>query len=99
MKEAYRVIYHILLFVVLKIDYFSIYFYFYDIVQVLFFWYLICILCKFFFYHYAESKFESNASLVSFVILELLVKFFGTFFLEQYEKVPIYCEVIEVNFL
>ena len=87
MKEAYRVIYHILFFVVVKIDYSSIDFHFYDILQVLIFWYLICILCKFFFYHYAESTqseiFASlrpnSASLVIFGILFMLVKFFGTF--------------------
>ena len=74
MKEDYRVIYHYLLFVVKKIDYFSIDFHFYD---VLFFWYQIGILCECFFYHYAESTqnqiFASlrpnSASLVSFEIL------------------------------
>ena len=35
MKEAYGVIYHILLFLVVKIDYFFIDFHFYDILQVL----------------------------------------------------------------
>ena len=55
MKEAYQVIYHILLFVVVKIDYFSIDFHFYDILQDLFFWYQIGILWEFFFYHYAAS--------------------------------------------
>ena len=77
MKEAYQLIYHILLFVVVKIDYFSIDFHFYDIVQILFFWYLICILCELFFYHYAESTQNeifgslrpNSASLVNFVIL------------------------------
>ena len=37
MKEVYRVIHHVLLFVVVKTDYFSIDFRFYDILQVLFF--------------------------------------------------------------
>ena len=36
MKEAYRVVYHILLFVVVKIDYFFIDFHFYDILQAIF---------------------------------------------------------------
>ena len=87
MKEAYRVIYHVLLFVVVKIDYFSIDFHFYDILQVLFFWYQIGILCECFFNHYAESTqneiFASlrptSASLVNFRILLLLMKFFRTF--------------------
>ena len=77
MKEAYRVINHILLFVVVKIDYFSIDYHFYDILQVLIYWYRICILCEFFFYHYAEStqneifaSIRPNfASLVNFEIL------------------------------
>ena len=37
MKEAYRVVYHILLFIVIKIDYFFTDFHFYDILQALFF--------------------------------------------------------------
>ena len=77
MKEAYQVIYHILLFVVVKIDYFSIDFHFYDILQDQFFWYQIGILCEFFFYHYAESTQNeiivslrpNSASLVNFDIL------------------------------
>ena len=77
MKEACQVIYHILLFVVVKIDYFSIDFHFYEILQDLFFWYQIGILCEFWFYHYAESTQSeifvilrpNSASLVNFVIL------------------------------
>ena len=77
MKEAYRVNYHILLFVVVKIDYFFIDFHFYDILQALFFWYQIGILCDCFFYHYAEStQNEISASLrpisASLVIFEIL---------------------------
>ena len=77
MKEAYQGIYHILVSVLVKIDYFSIDFLFYDILQDLFYWYLICILCEFFFYHYAESTQSeifvslrpNSASLVNLVIL------------------------------
>ena len=65
-----------------------------------FFWYQIGILCECFFYHYAESTQSeiianlrpNSASLVNFVILQLLVKLFWSFIQEQYEKVPIYCE-------
>ena len=74
MKEAYRVIYRIILFVV---NYFSIDFHFYDILQNLFFWYQIFILCEISFYHYAEftqneifvSLRPNSASLVNFGIL------------------------------
>ena len=54
MKEAVIELF-IRFFVVVKNDYFSIDFHFYDILQVLFFWYQIGILSEFFFYHYAES--------------------------------------------
>ena len=42
------------------------------------------------------TKFEI---LVKFVILWLLVDFFGCFLVEQHEEVPIYCEVLKLNFV
>ena len=53
--EVYQLIYHILLFVDVNIDYFPIDFHIYNILKVLFFWYRICNLCEYFFFHYAES--------------------------------------------
>ena len=58
-------------------DYFFIDFHFYDILQALFIWYQIGILCDCFFYHYAESTQNEisaslrpiSASLVNFEIL------------------------------
>ena len=77
MKEADRVIYHIFLFVVVKSDYFSIDFHFYDILQFCFFCIKMGILFECLFYYYAESIqneiFASlrpnSASLVNFGIL------------------------------
>ena len=45
------------------------------------------------------SLHPNSASLVKFVIQKLIVKFFGVFLLEQNENVPVFCEVLRLNFL
>ena len=65
------------------------------------------ILCKFFFYHCVEFGqigifvilSPNSASLVNFVIVLGVLQIFGVYLLEQYEKLPIYCEVLRFFFM